>query len=70
MKVQLKSEFIEEYLARKHLSQNIFAKKVGTTSGYISQLMSAERNPSPEMRKKIQTALNEYDFEKLFRIKK
>ncbi len=69
MKVQLKSEVIKEYLARRNLSQNALALKVGTTSGYMSQLISATRNPSAKMRIKIQEALKEFDFEKLFIIK-
>lgn len=66
MKVQLKSNNMRRILARKNMSQNWFATCVGTSSGYMSQLINGVRNPSPEMRKKILETLQEYQFDDLF----
>ncbi len=68
MKVRLKSESIKLILAKKNLSQNWMAKRIVTTSGYMSQMMTGIRYPSPEMRKKIMECLNDYDFDDLFTI--
>jgi transcriptional regulator with XRE-family HTH domain len=53
-------------LARKNMSQNWFATRIGTSSGYMSQLINGARNPSPEMREKILKVLKEYQFDDLF----
>lgn len=69
MKVCLKSESIKQILAKKNLSQNWLAERVGTTSGYMSQLMTGNRYPSPKMRKKIMACLQLCKFDDLFTIK-
>jgi transcriptional regulator with XRE-family HTH domain len=53
-------------LARRNISQNWFADRLGTSSGYMSQLMNGTRNPSPKMREKILGFLTEYQFDDLF----
>ena len=69
MKVAIKSKVIKSHLARKNLSQNWLAIRIGTTSGYMSQLLRGIRTPSPEMRQKILDALKDYAFDDLFVIK-
>jgi transcriptional regulator with XRE-family HTH domain len=69
MKVCLKSDSIKQILAKKNLSQNWLAERVGTTSGYMSQLMTGTRYPSPKMREKIMTCLKLNEFDDLFTIK-
>jgi transcriptional regulator with XRE-family HTH domain len=66
MAVRLKATRVRRILARKNLSQNSFANHIGTTSGYISQLLNGVRNPSPEMRLKILGALPPHRFDDLF----
>lgn len=66
MKVRLKSEVIREILARKNQSQNALAMHVGTTSGYMSQLMSGARYPSPTLREKIMASLGIGEFDAIF----
>lgn len=66
MKTRLNSHTISEILARKNQSQNWLAKQVETTSGYLSQLISGFRSPSPKMRQKILNVFNDCKFDDLF----
>ena len=66
MKVQLKAKAIRQILARKNMSQNWLAQRIGTSSGYMSQLMAGRRHPSPQMRQKILGILQGYEFDDLF----
>ena len=68
MKVALKADNIRKILSQRNISQNRFAFRVGTTSGYISQMMTGKRNPSPKMRKKILKVLKDCEFEDLFKL--
>jgi len=70
MKVALRANVISEILARKNKSQNWFAYRVETTSGYMSQMMTGKRNPSPKMREKILKFLKEYKFNDIFALQK
>jgi len=71
MVVALRSGKIKQVLARKNMSQNAFAFRIGVSSGYMSQLMSGIRNPSPLLRERLLIALklDESDFDKIFKIK-
>lgn len=66
IKVKLRGEQVQMILARKNLSQNWLAQRIGTSSGYMSQLMNGKRCPSPQMRQTIQEVLKEPEFDKLF----
>ena len=68
MKVALKKDNIRKILAQRNISQNWLAFRVGTTSGYISQMITGKRNPSPKMRKKILKVLKDYEFDDLFKL--
>ncbi|GAG58331.1 unnamed protein product [marine sediment metagenome] len=68
MKAFLKSNEIKKILIRRNISQNYFAILVGTSSGYMSHLMTGKRNPSPKMRIKILKALNRKEFNNIFEI--
>ena len=48
------------------MTQNELARLVGTSSGYLSQLMSGTRCPSADMRKRLIEALGVTRFEDLF----
>lgn len=71
MKVDLKPKVLKEKLARRNISQNCFALKLEISSGYMSQLFSGVRNPSPRLRIKILDALelDENNFDEIFKIK-
>ena len=53
----LRSERVREILAKKHMSQNCFASRVGVSSSYMSMLLTGVRNPSPVLRRRILKAL-------------
>ena len=69
LKVQLNVKLIRRILARKNLSQNWLAARIGASSGYMSQMMSGVRNPSPEMRETIMQVLKDYSFDDLFKLR-
>ena len=71
MVVAIRSNRIRKILARKNMSQNCFAMRLGVSSGYMSQLMTGVRNPSPVLREKILTALkmDENGFDEIFVLK-
>lgn len=70
MKVRFKSEKIRKILAERNISQNRLAMHIGTTSGYLSQMVTGKRNPSPNMRERILKVLKGYQFNDIFEIKK
>ncbi|MXX93348.1 MAG: helix-turn-helix transcriptional regulator [Chloroflexi bacterium] len=53
-------------LNRQNISQNELAKKSGISSGYLSQLISGTRRPSPQTRRRLMGALGVMRFEDLF----
>ena len=71
MVVAIKSEAIRKILARKNMSQNCFALRLSVSSGYMSQLMSGVRNPSPVLREKIlaELKMDEKGFDEIFELK-
>ena len=69
MKVCLKTRFFQKKLIRKNKSQNWLAEQLGITSGYMSQIMGGTRNPSPELRERIQELFPDNDFDELFIVK-
>lgn len=68
MIVDLKNKEVKKRLARKNISQNNFAIKLGVSSGYMSQLMCGFRHPSPRLRQKITDFLG-CQFDEIFAIK-
>jgi transcriptional regulator with XRE-family HTH domain len=66
MKVVLNTLAVRQIMARKNMSQNRLAQRLGTSSGYLSQLMTRKRYPSPQMRKKLLKVLQGYAFDDLF----
>ncbi len=55
------------FLKERDISQNELARRVGISSGYLSQLMSGSAHPSPEVRESLQRELG-LDFDDLFTI--
>lgn len=78
MTVKLQVQAFKKLLAKKNLSQNAFAKRLRVSSGYMSQMICGQRNPSPQLRERILEILNkvqkmreerEFQFDDLFLIK-
>ena len=71
MKVAIRYNKIRKILARKNMSQNCYAMRLGVSSGFMSQLMSGVRNPSPALREKIlgELKLDESGFDEIFELK-
>ena len=65
-KVMLRPEAANGRLRHLNMSRNELADRCGLTSGYISQLFSWERSPSPSTRRSIQDTLGVDDFDALF----
>ena len=64
--VRLNQSAVLRAIARRNMSQNMLAIRVGSSSGYISQLMRGTRNPSPRMREKLQSVLTPLTFDDIF----
>ena len=66
VKVRLNQKAILCAIARRNMSQNMLAIRVGTSSGYISQIIRGVRYPSPAMRQKLQEVLAPMGFDDIF----
>lgn len=53
-------------LARENISQNQLARRCGVTSGFMSQLLSGQRNAGPRVRARLLESLPGLDFDTLF----
>ena len=58
------------WLDGRGISQNELARLVGTSSGYMSDLVSGKRSPSPHMRRLLQQVLGVTDFDDMFIIRR
>lgn len=65
-KAKLRAEPVWELITRRNMSQNELARRSEISSGYLSQLISGRKNPSPDVRKRIQAALEVDQFDDLF----
>ena len=65
-RVRLDPHTVWAILNRLNMTQNELARLVGTSSSYLSQLMSGHRCPSAAFRKKLMDALGVTDFDDLF----
>ncbi len=55
-----------ELLNRLNITQNELARRIGRSSGYLSQLISDDRCPSAETRRRLMEVLGVSDFDQLF----
>jgi len=69
VKVVLRAKNLLRILARKNKSQNWLAYRMEISSGYISQLITGARRPSPKMRERFLQVLDGVAFDELFDIK-
>ena len=65
-RVRLRAEAVWELLNRLNLTQNELARRIGRSSGYLSQLINGERCPSPETRRRLMQVLGVSDFDVIF----
>ena len=65
-RVRLKPVPLWEQISRRNISQNELADLAGISSGYLSQLISGRKSPSPEVRRRLQAALDITGFDELF----
>lgn len=68
VKVTLNTEVVGRLLAERCLSQRDFAKLVGVSSGYVSQLLSGTRHPSPALRKRLLRVFRTAGFDEVFTV--
>jgi len=68
LKVTVKQSEVERLLAKRNLSQNAFAERLGISSGYMSQLMRGSCYPSAELRAKILRSLRGVGFDDIFEV--
>ena len=68
-RVVLNAVALWRLLDQRNISQNELARQVGTSSGYMSDLVSGKRSPSPQMRRRLQQVLRVADFDDLFIIR-
>ena len=65
-RVKLRPGPVWELITQRNMSQNELASQAGISSGYLSQLISGRKSPSPEVRRRLQAALEISCFEDLF----
>ena len=65
-KVRLKPEPVWERINRRNMSQNDLARRAKISSGYLSQLLSGQKSPSPDVRQRLQATLEISQFDDLF----
>ena len=65
-RVKIRSDQVWELINRRNMSQNELASLSGISSGYLSQLITGRKCPSPEVRRRLQAALEISCFEDLF----
>ena len=64
--LRVNSLAIWEYLMKQNLAQNELAKRLRISSGYMAQLISGSRSPSPKLRRKMLDVLSPLSFGELF----
>ncbi|GBD11799.1 hypothetical protein HRbin23_01478 [bacterium HR23] len=66
MRVRLKERAVWTALERLHISQNELARRLGISSGYLSQLICGRRSPSARLRRRFLEVLGPLGFDDLF----
>ena len=67
-KVRLDAHALWSQINRLSMSQNELARLLGTSSGYLSQLINGQRYPSPRMRRRLLRVLGDIPFDELFTV--
>ena len=69
-RVLLDADAVWDLLNRLNMSQGDLAEGADISSGYLSQLLSGQRCPSPRVRERLQAALGARRFDDLFVIER
>jgi transcriptional regulator with XRE-family HTH domain len=69
MSVLVKSRMMRLALDRNCLSQKELAERLGLSPGYVSQIVSGARPPSPRVRRGILEVLDGVGFDQLFEVR-
>jgi len=64
--IRLNNVAVWDFLTRRNLAQNELARTLGITSGYMAQLISGSRSPSPKLRRTMLEVLSPLTFDDLF----
>lgn len=67
MRVYVRAARVRRWLATRNLSQNDLARRVGTSSGYLAQLLGRSRCPSPRTRARLMRVMGVRRWDELFR---
>ena len=67
-RVRVNPRSLWDAIARQNISQNELARRLGITSGYMSQLVCGTRCPSPRLRRRMLEQLDHLNFDDLFTI--
>ena len=65
LRVTVKPDPVWAFLEEHEISQNELARRVGISSGYLSQIMRGAAHPSPQVRRDLLRVLS-LDFDDLF----
>lgn len=68
MKVVLRTEVVQEHLARRNLTLTELAQLSGMAKGTLSLVMTGNRNPGPSFRRRLMRGMKIKDFDALFTI--
>ncbi len=70
IRVSLNTMSVARRLARRGMTQNAFAREVGITTGFMSQLLHGVRHPGPSTREKILAApsMEGLEFDDIFEV--
>lgn len=66
VRVRLNCRAVWEHMARQNMSQNELARRIGISSGHLSQLVNGQRNASPSLRKCLLKILPGASFDEIF----
>jgi transcriptional regulator with XRE-family HTH domain len=66
IRVKLNQTAVMKAMAKRNMSQNMLAIRIGSSSGYVSQLMCGTRIPSPRMRERLLGVLAPLGFDDIF----
>lgn len=66
IRVKLNQTAVMKAMAKRNMSQNMLAIRIGSSSGYVSQVMCGTRIPSPRMRERLLGVLAPLGFDDIF----
>lgn len=69
-KTRINPDRVWELLNRLNMSQNQLARLCGVSSGYLSQMITGSRCPSPAVRRRLMETLAVERFDDLFILEK